>query len=351
MRPDDPELVLLLGRFVTVRMTSLKGVDLHRFPFDYDLTFALLATDSAGRVYSRFGTRDEHDGMDRMSIAGLKTMLRQVLELHERQGAAEGEAPAGRPFTTADFPAFARTKRANEACYHCHYANDARFMQLRLEGRFSREDLFMYPHPENIGLTLEVDRNNIIRSLKPGSPAAQAGLAPGDRIVRAGATPVLTAADLQFALNPVKSPGRVTMTVERSGKRLPPFTLNLPAGWRISDISWRPSQGAIPPIIGIWEKPLTDRERELHGIAPGRLALQISFLFPEAKWGRSRAGLRLGDIIIDVDERDLPAMTPRQFHSWYRLNKKVGETARLRVIRGGQRMTVEIPCLDTGELE
>lgn len=349
MRPDDPELGKLLKDFVTVRLTSLKGVDLNRFVFDYDLTFAVLMTDPDGRVYSRFGTRDENDGLARMSIQGLKNAMKRVLDLHRIDRRAAAPEPKQPARTAADFAAFASTPRAGEDCYHCHYATDARFMQMQVEGQFSKKDLFQYPHPENIGLTLDVDRNNVVRSVAAGHPAAAAGVRPGDVIVRAGDINVLTAADLQFALDPVSSPGSIELEVERDGRLLPKLKVVLPAGWRRSDISWRPSQGAIPPIIGIWEEPLSSDRKGKLGLPQDQMALRVSFLFPGDRWVATRGDLRLNDVIIDVDNRKLPHMTPRQFHSWFRLNKSVGESAVLQVLRDGRRIEVTIPCLDVAE--
>lgn len=49
--------------------------------------------------------------------------------------------------------------------------NRFRFAQLRAEGKFTKERLFQYPLPENIGLTLDVDANNVVKAALPHSPA------------------------------------------------------------------------------------------------------------------------------------------------------------------------------------
>ena len=90
----------------------------------------------------------------------------------------------------------------------------------------------------------------------------------------------------------------------------------LPSGWRTYDISARPSQGAIPPIFGFWEEPVPGSKT---------LALKVNFVFPGEKWAPSLGGLKLGDVIVAVDGKTLPQMTPRQFHTWLRLNKDVGQ--------------------------
>ena len=152
-----------------------------------------------------------------------------------------------------------------------------------------------------------------------------------------------------FALNDVPDPGAVTLQVTRAGKPLPPARLDLPKGWRRHDISWRPSQGSVPPIIGIWEEPLKPEQKKARGIETDRLALRVSFLFPGEKWVATRGGLKLNDVITGVNGQALPHMTPRQFHSYFRFNFNVGDTATLNVLRGDQKLEIKVPCMDVGE--
>ncbi len=327
VRPDDPQLTALLGRFVPVRLTSLKNVDLNTFRFDYDLTFTALMMNADGHTYSRYGTRDTNSATDRLSIPGLKTAMRGALAWHEKQAGKKPVTSSVTPrktFTAADYPAFARSKLAQESCYHCHYANDARYKQLRADRTFTKRMLFQYPLPENIGITLNVDTNNVVKSVRPDSPAQRVGVKPGDVVVAANDTPVLTSADLQFILNGVPEPGTVTLQVTRNQRPLKPMMLRLTRGWRETDISWRPSQGAIPPILGIWEQPLTGDEKKQRGIAPDRMALRVSFVFPGEKWKATYGDLRLNDVIVGVGGRELGHMSPRQFHTYFRLNFNVG---------------------------
>jgi len=357
VRPQDPAFAQLLGRFVPVRLTSMKGVDLKRFRFDYDQTFAILMMDAEGSTYSRFGSNDEKADAGRMSIAGLKHAMEGVLARHavaaRPNRAARSSRSGNNPgvFTTADYPAFARTKTAQQSCYHCHYANDARFLQRRAEGTFRKDLLFQYPFPENIGLTLEVDRNNVVKAVLPGSAAEAAGVRRGDQVIAANGVPVLTSADLQFALNSVPEPGKVLLAVARGGKRLAPLPLALGPGWRRTDISWRPSQAGIPPTVGLWAEPLGEAQKKQRGLPPGSLALRVSFLFPGPEAARSRGDLKMGDlkmgdVILDVNGKNLPAMTTRQFHTYFRLNFNVGDTVTLNVLRGSQRLDLRVPCVE-----
>jgi hypothetical protein len=346
VHPQDAELSRLLAQFVPVRITNFKGIDLNRFRFDYDLTFSVLMQSADGATYSRFGSRDWRGSAERMSIAGLKTAMQAVLERH-RAGAAKAPAPAGKTLFVQDYPAFAKKRQAQDACYHCHYANNARFDQLQAEGKFSKSMLFQYPYPENVGLTLNIDRNNVVSAVAEGSPAAKAAIRPGDVLVQADETPVLTEADLQFALNPVPEPGAVTLKLNRDGKPLPPVRLDLPKGWRKTDISWRPSQGEIAPTVGIWAEPLKPDQKQARGIPEDRAALRVSFFFPGPHWAKTRGSLQMNDVITGLNGKPLPALTTRQFHSHFRLNFEVGDTVTLNVLRGTQKLDIAVPCLES----
>jgi hypothetical protein len=300
-----------------------------------------------GDVYSRFGTRDAESETDRMSIAGLKRTMRAVLaehRSHPKDPLPRSDPP--RSFTLDDIPAFSDRKIAAQECAHCHYANNFRFAQLRAEGKFSKALLFQYPLPENIGVTLDVEANNVVKAVLPGSPAERGGLKPGDVMVRANSTPVLTCSDLQFALNPIPDAGTVTLQLRRGGELLPAATLRLPQGWRRTDISWRASLESVPPIVGIWGEPLSADQKKQRGLPEDQMALRVSDLFLGPEWAKTRGDLRLNDVIVGVNGRSLKPMTVSQFHSYFRLAFNVGDTATLNVLRGKQRLALPVPCLE-----
>ena len=76
------------------------------------------------------------------------------------------------------------------------------------------------------------------------------------------------------------------------------------------------------------------------------MALRVSFLFAGEKWERTRGDLKLGDVIVGCSGKDLPDMTARQFHAYFRLNFDVGDVATLHVLREGKRLDIRVPCLD-----
>ena len=353
MRPDDAEFAQLLTKFIPVRVTDFKGVDMNFFRFDYDQTFAVLLMDASGTTYSRFGTNDHKSDASRMSIGGLKRAMRGALTMHNDGWQAKN--PVNAPprqketFTLSDIPAYANSKAASQPCARCHFANNYRFMQLRDEGKFSREMLFQYPFPENLGVTLDVDVNNAVKTVLAASPAQKSGVQPGDVIVQADQAPILTSADLQAVLQSIPDPGEVSLVVQRQGKQLPALRLELPRGWRKSDISWRPSQEGSGPSLGLWAEVLTAEQKQQRNLPVDKLALRVSFFFPGAQWAPTRRDLKMGDIILDVNNKQLPAMNTRQFHAYFRLNFDFGDTATLTVLRGNEKLEIKVPCIDPKE--
>src|SRR5262249_19096291 len=149
--------------------------------------------------------------------------------------------PAPMPRRADSLPALAARLQARaDACIHCHHANEALNQERLGKADGGPQLLWQYPPAENIGLTLDRVRGNESRDVLPGSSAARAGLRPGDRLLRAAGTAVLTSADLRHVLNGLGAPAKLALTAERGGT-VSGFTLDLPAGWRRWDVSWRKS--------------------------------------------------------------------------------------------------------------
>jgi len=356
VRPQDAELTKLLNEsFVPVRLVNMKDVDLNFFQFDYDLTFAVLMMNANGYVYSRFGSMDGTHTTDRMSVEGLKHAMRAVRSTHPTR--VKAVPPLRLPPTTLnDLPAFAQSKQAGEACYHCHFVGAFRFKQLRVENKFTKAMVHQFPLPENIGITLDVDKNNLVKAVTPESPADQAGVRTGDVLVNAiapgqvGALNLYTAADLQFALNEVADPGFVLLHVLRAKERIT-VSLKLPSGWRKHDVSWRSSQATFAPTVGVWGMALSAEEKRARGIAADRMAVKVTFFFNGPEWVASRGALQLNDVIVGINGETLPSMTIRQFHSHFRLNFNVGDTVTLNVLRGDRKLDLPVPCTKAGDGE
>jgi len=191
-----------------------------------------------------------------------------------------------------------------------------------------------------------------ISTCRPGSPAAKAGLRPGDSIVAAGGRPVSRIAELRHVIAPLYAGDTVALTLER------------PAA----------AQGAGPKRVDVTielAKELPPWQRPMLGIAPARVAggrgrgvaakgpVTVSWVWPGSP--ADRAGIVAGDRVVAVvppaaDEeaaRDAAASAAVPVESAAALAGQVagvepGRSIALVVVRGadaeaaGARRTVEV---------
>lgn len=314
----------------------MRGVDLRLFDFDYDLTWAALMMNHRGAVLGRYGGRDESGAETYLTLTGFKRALAAALDAHRRRP----DAPAQRrevPFATVDaFPAAQRLKR--DACIHCHQVYDFRREWLKEQGTWSRDQVWVFPPPRNVGLLLDTQRQNLLRDVLPDSPAAQAGLQAGDVLLSVGQVGTNSFADVQYALHQAGEQGPLAVRWQR-GTRTLSGRLTLPAGWRESDISWRASMWGLSPPPCVHGQDLAVEEKRRLGLDPQQLAFRQGRFVPVQS---RRAGIREGDIIYGIDGRQLK-MTMLQFNVYVRLHFRPGDRIVFNVLRDGRR--IEIPMV------
>lgn len=223
----------MLEQFICVRILNMRDVDVALFQFDFDLTWLGFFLNADNRIYSRFGGRDAKEEDGRVSVAGLKTTMRRVLEAHK----TPGDKPAPhKPLLAGDvYPV------RNNACIHCHQVNEGTRDRQRTAGTFDPESLHVYPLPENIGLELDRDAGQRIVKVLEKSPAAN-WLKAGDELRRINGTDIHSQGDVLWALHHAPAKGDLLVQVRRDGENLTAW-LTLPLGWRKTDLSWRQSMG------------------------------------------------------------------------------------------------------------
>ena len=87
------------------------------------------------------------------------------------------------------------------------------------KGTWKRESLWTYPLPENVGITLDKDRGNVVSKVVDKSPAAQAGVLAGDVVDTLNGMRVRSFADAQYALHKAPWKGEIAITLLRVDKR------------------------------------------------------------------------------------------------------------------------------------
>jgi serine protease Do len=323
-------------RFVRVRLTRIESLDLNLFEFDYDLTFMVFFLDAHEKVYARYGGRDGKDADNRQSLAGLRYTMQSVLRMHER----EEKEFAPKSQDAAKFirdVAGSRGFFGRGGCMHCHQVRERLDADLRRSSKWSRDMVFRYPLPENLGFTLEVDRGNVIAKVKDKSSASAAGLDVGDIVQRLGGVPIHSFADAQYALDRAAKAGSIDIVWRRGDKSLK-ASMPLSEGWRKSEIAWRNSLRNLIPWPRLNGKDLTLEEKKALGLSPQQLAFrQKDYVSPRLK----EAGIRGGDIIVGVDGQSLETDF-EGFSRHVENNYLVGDRIKLSLFRDGKRMEVSM---------
>jgi len=312
----------------------MDNVDINLFKFDYDLTMAMFFMNAQSFIYSRYGIRKDGDGTAMQSLEGVKDAMRKVLDIHKRE-AARGASP-WKPFDTQDLVSFQKDPRRPNGCLHCHHAGYYMRKEEFSVGRITKETVWGYPLPQNIGIEPDIDRNTIVKDAR--DPAARAGVQTGDRVVSIDGQRVVTPADITWALHAFKG-GTLKVVVERGGKNVTASMELKGADWRKTDVTWRESWWDSGPDIGLKSAELTSDERKPLGLSGDQLALRVTSV--DGNGSAASSGVRADDVIVSVDGKshDMEAI---ELQMWIRLTKRSRETTQLGVVRGSQRQTIAV---------
>lgn len=308
-----------------VRLVKIAGMDLRRFDFDHDLTWYVFLLNADETIYGRYGGRDAASAESRLSLKGLRFALDRALEVHRAPPAAA--ALAGKPQLAEDYAA----ARSHRGCIHCHNVNEFRRSDLKAAGNWDRESIWVYPLPENIGITLDVDGGNLVKSVADGSPAARTGLKPRDRLTRLNRLPVASFADATSALHRGPRAGSMPVEWTRNGQTQT-GALELAIGWRKTNLTWRPSMLDILPSVPFNGEELSPAEKKALGLAAGRAAIRQD---AEVHAILKTVGVAGGDILIGFDGKPING-TMRDLLGFVRRNYLVGDEITVNLLRDGK---------------
>jgi len=318
---------------VRVRLVRIAGADLNLFEFDYDCAWYGFFLTPDEVVLGRYGGRDAKSDDGRISIAGLAYAMEKALERSKAGVKPPAERP--RPMHAEDYKA-ARMRRGNE-CIHCHQVNEFRRADAKAAGTWSRDDLWVYPLPENVGLTIGVDRGDVVKVVAANSPAARTGIQAGDALVTLNGNAVASNADVQYALH--KAPKAGMIPVEwRRGTSPMKGRLELAEGWRKTNLTWRASLLDILPSLPVSAEDLTAAEKKALGI-PGKQAAfrQDKFVHSTLK----AVGLKAGDVVVALNGKPVEG-TMDDFLGLVRREHLVGDTITLTVLREGKPIDLKV---------
>jgi hypothetical protein len=317
---------------VLVEIDNMRGVNLKVFDFDYDLTWAAFFLNSDERVLGRFGGRLPDDSDKYKSLGALRVAMEAALQ-HHRQAPPTGKVNERPVRTIEQFPSAARLSPSS--CFHCHNVYDHRRQSLQSADKWTRDEVWVYPPPENVGWSLAVERGNQVDKVDGSAKAA--GMQRGDLLQEVNGMPVASFADVQYALHKAPVAGELPIKWLRDDKPMQ-AVLKLGKDWKHSDLSWRRSLDGLEPSSGLHGRDLSADEKKTLGLPAKALAFrQGNFLTKQAR----QAGVQVNDVIVGLDGKR-PELTARQFDAYVRLNYARGDTVVVEVVRDGKRMELKM---------
>ncbi len=355
----EDDLQPLLDKFVCVRLINANSIDLAKFQFDYDLSFSTLFFHADGTLYGRFGSwthqKDPHEG----NTTAYRRALEAVLGLHAgypaNKDSLKGKQGVPVPFKTPlEIPLLAGRYQRDldwqgkvvQSCVHCHQVGDA----FRATYRDKKEPMplrwiYPMPAPETIGLTLAPEHIATVAAVAEGSPAALAGLKPGDELVQADGQPLISVADVAWALHHSPDEGALSVALKRNGQPVEAI-ITLAKGWRSqSDISRRVATWPMRGMAfgGLVLEDLPDAERTAMNLGKEALALRVKGVGQYGKHATAKkAGFMKDDVVVamaGVTSR----MTEGGMLGHLLQRCFPGESVTVEVMRAGQKVTLQLP--------
>lgn len=356
---EDKGLDPLLDQFVCLRVINANALDLTRFQFDYDLSLSTMIFNGDGTVYGRFGSWQHQKDAQEKATAGFKAALEGALTINKGYpankeslaGKQGGVSPYKSPLEVPGLEG-KYTKdldwqgKVVQSCVHCHQIGDALRATLRDQKKPITEDLiFPQPQPETIGLTLAEDSAARVSAVADGSPAAKAGIKPGDDLVVLENQPLISSADVSWALHRAPASGSLKAAVKRGGTAAV-LTIELPAGWRQNaDISRRVGTWGMRGMAtgGLLLEEVPDSERAGLHLEKDSMALRAKHVGQYGKHAAAKnAGWQQGDVLVEID--GLQDRLSEGALIGHLLQKHFpGETLEATVLRGGKRITLPLP--------
>ncbi|MBW8268667.1 DegQ family serine endoprotease [Caldovatus aquaticus] len=213
--------------------------------------------------------------------------------------------------------------------------------ELRDHGRVERGWLGVSLQPLDADLAqalgLPEAKGALIAAVEPGSPAARAGLQPGDVVVAAGGQPVERPRDLANAVATAKPGSTLALAIVRAGRRLeqqvgvgePPGQQAAAAGERARDRREAESTGPLGLLLA-----------PRRGVPPGQGGAEVVRVLPGSV--AEERGLRPGDVILRAGDRAV--QSPRDVAEAVNAAREAGRPAvALQIQRGENRAFLALP--------
>ena len=356
---ENGTITPLMDRFVRVRVINANTLDLSRFAFDFDLSFTTLFFNGDGTVYGRYGSWTHQKDAQNRATDGLRHALEAALALHadypSNRALLAGKQGAPSPYRTpVEIPGLQGkytpllnwSGKVVPSCVHCHQINDAlRITQRAAKRTLPDELIYPMPPPETIGLQLAPDRVAHVTGVLPGTPAAAAGFREGDDLLALAGQPLVSVADVSWALHRHPASGPIEARVHRAAGETT-VRMDLPPGWRSrSDISRRVGTWGMRAMAlgGLKLDELDEPARGALGLASDSMALRVTHAGEYGEHAAARkAGFLPGDVLVRVDGRSA-RISESELIGQVLSKHLPGVRLPTTVLRGDRRMELELP--------
>jgi serine protease DegQ len=175
-------------------------------------------------------------------------------------------------------------------------------------------------------LNLDISDGAVVTRVEPGSPAEDAGIAPGDVVVAVNDVEVTSAADLRNRVGLVRVGGEVSMTLVRDGTRRKIRV-------RVADVkrvTYAGSESA-PQLSGAVFQAM-GTNHPLHGQIDGVVVADVERA--SRAWQNN---IRPGDVIIAINRERV-----RGIEELSRAMRRTGRTIAVDIIRGKTQLLIVI---------
>ncbi len=192
----------------------MNGIDVNLFQFDYFASWSAFFMNQHGHTYARYGMREsgKNQNENLMSKEGFRVVMTQILETHKTEG--NKKPPPSKPLLAESLRAMPKDLSSGKKCIHCHHAYQFGNKEMPDFLRRSYPDL---PSPESLGMTLDIDLANVVKSVTANSKAAKAGIQVKDRILAINGMRIYSAADVSWLLYQLAPSPILTIELERGG--------------------------------------------------------------------------------------------------------------------------------------
>ncbi|HXX94011.1 MAG TPA: PDZ domain-containing protein [Planctomycetota bacterium] len=225
-----------MDRFVCVRIVQGWGLDLTLFQYDWRQTWQVFLMNADRDIYGRYSAHHSDD------LEALRKAMEGALELHARYPANKGELAGKRGIPLPwkrpeEMPALQargmpRPVTGRDGCIHCHNIQEGATKSYAALGQPVPARISApYPTTQRVGFMLDTAERATVADVQTGTPAAASGMKVGDRLLRLGGQPILSAADAQWVLWSGPDAGILKAQVDRGGRTME-LEMSLPEGWR-----------------------------------------------------------------------------------------------------------------------